>query len=347
MMPARRVAKGRLLRRSARRLGRREAGLTLIELMVALVLGLLIAAAAVAALTIARTGFTSVDNSSQLRENARFATSLIQRIVVQSGFENAAYGAVSPSGGKPGGIRGYDNALVNSSNLADVSTVAVTAVPSLAHDTRPTVCTATDTSCVNGSDILVVRYWGASRTPGGAADGSMINCAGVPEGEPADISIDANRSFSIFSVARSASGEPTLACTYRTATGWQTVPLVSGVESFQVLYGVDTLDAAGATGVDSVADRYYRAADLDAAGTLPGAPAGVTNWQRVRTLRIGMVVRGNAPNAISSTAQTVPVLGAGFTSAGDTLSNLAVPADGRLRQNIVFTVHLRNAQYAP
>jgi type IV pilus assembly protein PilW len=59
------------------------------------------------------------------------------------------------------------------------------------------------------------------------------------------------------------------------------------------------------------------------------------------------VVRGNAPNAISSTAQTISVLGAGFTAAGDTLSNLAVPADGRLRQNIVFTVHLRNAQYAP
>ena len=50
----------------------REAGMTLVELMVAMVLGLLISAAAVAALIIGRQGFASVDSSTQLRENARF-----------------------------------------------------------------------------------------------------------------------------------------------------------------------------------------------------------------------------------------------------------------------------------
>jgi type IV pilus assembly protein PilW len=167
----------------------------------------------------------------------------------------------------------------------------------------------------------------------------MINCAGMAEPEGAD------RAYSIFHVARSTAGEPVLACSYRNpATGvWATVPLVSGVESFQVLYGVDTLDGIGATGTDSVADRYLRATDL---ATTPTATP-IENWRRVRTLRIGLVVRGATPDAVdraATAAASTPVLGEGFTNAADELN---VAADGRLRQRLVFTVHLRNAQFAP
>ena len=93
-----------------RRTLHRQAGLTMVELMVALVLGLLIAAASVAALIVARQGFKSVDNTAQLRENARFAASLIQRITVQAGFENAAYGLFTNP--KDPGLDGFDDALV-------------------------------------------------------------------------------------------------------------------------------------------------------------------------------------------------------------------------------------------
>jgi type IV pilus assembly protein PilW len=308
-----------------------QAGLTLIELMVALALGLLITAAAVAALMIARQGFTSVDHSAQLRENARFAASLIQRIAVQAGFENASYGLITNP--KDPGLGGFDNTLVSVSSP--------TTPPTLAHDGRSSGCgSVTDTSCVNGSDALVVRYFGASRN--GAADGTMINCAGVAEPENL-----AQRAFSIFHVARSTSGEPTLACTYRDpATGnWMTTPLVPGVEGFQVLYGVDTLTAGGVAGTDSVADRYLTARQLD---SIPGSVL-IDNWRRVRTVRIGMVIRGTAANAIdrAATAASIPVLGAGFTDASDVGSTLTVAADGRVRQNVVFTVHLRNAQFAP
>jgi type IV pilus assembly protein PilW len=313
---------------------RRQAGLTLIELMVAVVLGLLVAAAAVAALIVARQGFRSTDNSSQLRESARFASSLIQRVVVQAGFENAAYGYITDP--KDPGLAGFDNALVG-----DVSTWGTATSPSgLATDSRSTGCgSVTDTSCLNGSDILIVRYWGVSRN--GVADGTMINCSGRAEPEGTD------RAWSIFHIVRSAAGEPTLACSYRnSATGtWATVPLVSGVEAMQVLYGVDTVDGSGATGTDSVADRYLRAAQL---ATIPTSTA-IDNWRRVRTLRIGLLIRGPVPDAVdkAATAVTYPVLGAGFVSAADTGSSLAVAADGRLRQSVVFTVHLRNAQMAP
>lgn len=312
---------------------RRQLGLTMIELLVALVLGLLIAAASVAALIVARQGFKSVDTTAQLRENARFAAALIQRVAVQAGFENAAYGQITAA--KEPGLDGFDNALVG-----DVSGWAAAPV-GLAHASRTSAaCGATDTSCLNGSDILVVRYWGVSR--GGAADGTMINCSGGPEPEGAE------RAYSIFHVVRSTAGEPTLACSYRNpATGaWATVPLVSGVEGFQVLYGVDTRDAAGATGTDSVADEYLRAAQL--ASTPTASP--IDNWRRVRTLRIGLVVRGTTPDAVdraATAAASMPVLGAAFTNAADVGSALTFAADGRLRQSLVFTVHLRNAQFAP
>jgi type IV pilus assembly protein PilW len=314
---------------------RSQAGLTMIELLVALVLGLLIAAAAVAALIVARQGFKSVDTTAQLRENARFAATLIQRVAVQAGFENAAYGQITVA--KEPGLEGFDNAVVDS--LSGWTNAPV----GLAHASRTSAtCGATDTSCLNGSDILIVRYWGVSRPSGTPnADGTMINCSGMPEPEGAE------RAYSIFHVARSAAFEPTLACTYRNpATGvWTTVPLVAGVEGFQVLYGVDTRDNLGATTTDSVADHYLRASEL---ATAPTA-SPVDNWRRVRTLRIGLVLRGTTPDAVdrAATAASMPVLGAGFSNAADVGSELTVAADGRLRQSLVFTVHMRNAQFAP
>lgn len=304
---------------------RRQGGLTLIELMVALVLGMLVAAAAVAALIVARQGFNNVDSNTQLRENSRFAASIIQRVVVQAGFENAAYGFVSAA--KPPGLRGWDNALLNTGTLPATQV----------DDGRPAGCAVTDTSCRNGSDILMVRYMGASL--GGTplvGDGTMINCAGGAEPVgPIPTRPEPERALSVFSVVRSAAGEPTLACTYfNIATAaWQTVPLVAGVEGFQVLYGVDTV------GNDTVADLYLRAADVQAAAA----------WARVRSLRIGLLIRGPVGSAVdrAASAETIPVLGPGFIDAADVGSGLAVVADGRLRQRSVFTVHLRNAQVSP
>jgi type IV pilus assembly protein PilW len=164
----------------------------------------------------------------------------------------------------------------------------------------------------------------------------MINCAGVGEPEGTD------RATSIFHVVRSASGEPTLACTYRDTAGvWTTMPLVPGVESFQVLYGVDNVvpGVAPSGTTDSVPDRYLRASQLVVAGD-----AALANWPRARSLRIGLLFREptNSAQDRAATAVTYNVLGDGFSVSGDTLSQLTVPADGRLRQAMVFNIHLRN-----
>src|SRR5690606_36129980 len=63
-----------------------QRGMTLVELMVALLLGSLIVLAAMAALTVSRQGFLAVDASAQLRDNARFATSIIRRLATQAAY---------------------------------------------------------------------------------------------------------------------------------------------------------------------------------------------------------------------------------------------------------------------
>lgn len=337
----------RALARSAQR------GLTLIELLIAITLGLLVALAAVASLMVGKQGFTSVDQASQLRENARFASSLIQRIVIQAGYESHRDGSLdSPwryfcsgagpacgdiKGDKNPGIRGFDNAVVPDDEAL---------LPGgLTSDSRSAAtCGATDTSCVNGSDVLAVRFWGDSRT-GAAADGSMINCSGAGE-KDGDVP-----AYSIFHIKRSASGEPTLACTYRDADGkWQTVPLVQGVESLQVLYGTDnvtpnTKPLPVTKELANIPTRYLRASELKVAGD---DNATLDNWRRVRSVRIGLLLRGEPNSAVDRglSGGTYEVLGAGFSDPKkDPYSALNVVADGRLRQNVVFTVHLRNRQY--
>jgi len=311
---------------------RRQVGLTLVELMVALVIGLVVAAAAVAALLVARNGFTTVDSTAQLRENARFTSDLIQRLAVQAGFEDVAGRGFSivPPDEKPPAIQGFDDAIL-----------AVDTDPAgLANGSRSSGCGVTDTSCLNGSDALVIRFWGTS--PGAdpsVADGSMINCAGIGEPEGTELST------SVFHIIRSASGEPTLACTYRDPSSgdWKTMALVPGVEAMQVLYGVDnvTPGAAPSGATDSVPDRYLRASQLVVSGD---TAATLDNWRRVRSLRIGLLFRGPVGGAQDhdATAATYDVLGDGFSVSADTKSQLAVPADGRMRQAMVFNVHLRN-----
>lgn len=74
---------------------RAQAGLTLIELMVAMVISLVIVLAATAALLISRQGFTSVDAASQLRDSARFAQDVLQRLGVQAGHRDIDFVATA------------------------------------------------------------------------------------------------------------------------------------------------------------------------------------------------------------------------------------------------------------
>ena len=351
----------------------RQKGFTLVELLVALALTTVIAAAAVASLTVARQGFTAVDESAQLRDNGRFAVDLIKRVAVQSGYQDVTFAgatrsnqfsAVGTSTNPEPNITGADNALVKESLLPDITTAYKNRNTNAATVAISGCTTLTNTSCANGSDVLIVRYQSAASTvDSSTTDGTMINCAGIAEtAVPADKN---DRIISIFHVARSSNGDPSLMCSYQDSGGvWQTQPVVQGVESFQVLYGIDGYSGAVNTAFtgpqDSVPDKYLRASQIVVGGVADSA-ATYANWRRVRSLRIGLVLRGATNSAIDKSVPTIAKLcplgvdpdtpascidqGTGASSMGSEFPRATtLPNDGRLRQTLTFNVLLRNVQ---
>ncbi|WP_332774701.1 PilW family protein [Polaromonas sp.] len=328
--------------------GRNQHGLTLIELLVALGLGLLVVVIAATALLLGQQGYRSVDTTTQLRDRERFATDLLARVIIQAGYQD--FGAANISlrstatllGNDPEpDIYGWNNAIykVPDDLLLSTSNKIVT-------DNRPGSCTVNDTSCKNGSDVLVVRYQGVnSPTNAAKPDNTMINCMGQGEAGLTGGNLN-DRAVSIFHVTRGTNGEPSLSCTYynfETGVWAASAPMIEGVESFQVLFGTDGVSpslAPSPTAMqDTVAERWLRADQLTAAGN---AAATRENWRRVRAVRVGLVMRGAEGSAQQAATATFAPLGSMYASTDDTGSNLAVAADRRLRLQSTFTVHLRN-----
>ena len=318
----------------------KQAGLTLLELLVAMTLGLLIVLAAAAALLVSRQGFFAVDAASQLRDNARYAQSIVQRVGVQAGFKNINM-LVPPPPEDPANpfepsVFGINNAKRSTSTAWDAGSTWGTS------------------DAGKNSDILVLRAHVSTTTGevGSPSDGSMIDCLG--EAPPVTSELDGGF-FNILHVQASSAGEPALMCTRAAAGGgFEAQPLVQGVESFQVLYGVDNVvpNTAPTGATDSVPDRYLRADQLTVTGN---DAATYANWRRVRSLRIGLVLRSQPGSAIDTTTQTLYPLGtsadsatgttgSAFGSSGDVGAVYTAPADRRLRQVVTFTVHLRNFQ---
>ncbi|MBY0408604.1 MAG: PilW family protein [Burkholderiaceae bacterium] len=326
----------------------KQGGLTLIELMVAMAVSLIIVLAALAALIISRQGFTSVDVSSQLRDNARFAEDTLQRLGVQAGHRDLLFVASgTPASTKGLGtneahVFGFNNRARSNTQAWSEANAAARAVGTLGY----------------GSDILVLRFQPTRSTlTSTESDGGMIDCSGSdPKELPTDYS---ERIASVLHIATSSNGEPALMCTRWPDGGGKadTQPLISGVENFQVLYGVDGIGPGNtvmpvATTADSVTDRYLRADQL----TVADAAISTANWQRVRSIRIGMVLRGPLNSAVDKATPTYYPLGTAKATSAGTMGSLFADAandpgtvftpaaDGRLRQVVTFTIHLRNPQ---
>lgn len=333
-----------------------QRGLTLVELMVAMVISLLIVLAATVALVVARQGFVNVDAASQLRDNARFAEDLIQRLGVQAGYRDLFHAAYDKSAGTDGVdpnavpntfVYGFNNKARGDSDNWYEATV-----------------NRSPGTLGYGSDVLVLRFQPAtSNSNATQTDQAMIDCSGnPPDASPKD---RYDRVASALHVKVGSDGEPALMCTRwgvdsSGTTTSETLPVISGVEDFQVLYGVDGIPAGNSTmpaasTVDSVQDRFLRADQITVSDPLISA----ANWRRVRSIRIGMVLRGAPNSAVDRSTQTFYPLGTAKGSASGGVGSMFADGtndpgtvftptvDGRLRTVVTFTVHLRNNQREP
>ncbi len=307
----------------------RQRGLTLIELMVAMVISIVVVIVAASFYLSSSRIRASQDAAAQLQDTGRYITEIVTRNVQQSGFQNYIL---------PDGSTGATRAL---RELADPAAAPVLGIVGFNNS-----ATGADSDNgvhdrsadrVNNSDTLVLRFQGMSSTVSmvnGAAtsgvskeDGSIIDCRGLPQ--PAPVSND-DRIFSVIEV-RLNNGEPELMCKYkdRTTGNFNSEVIARGVELFQVMYG---LDLNG----DSFPDQWLNAQQVDAV---------TGRWDKVRSIRVGMVIRSLDRVNVATSAATYKPLGENFTLAAvdDPGTTYASPDDGRLRKVVSFTVNLRNA----
>jgi type IV pilus assembly protein PilW len=312
-----------------------QAGLTLVELMIAITLGLLVIMAATALLLSAKSGYVAQDGDAQVQDAGRYALEIVGRAIRQASYENwdTADAPVLADAGSVASIDGLDARRVS----ADSDDIA-----------KPL------TDSINGSDVLAVRFFGAGS--GDHGDGTMLNCAGF--GIAAATSPSA-RGWSIFYVANGKSGVPGLYCKYQgkeDETGqvnWTAQAIAHGVESFQVLYGVDT----DGDGIPNQMMNATAIKALDETLVLEGETADElakdknrkTHWKKVVTIKLALLVRG-AENARADALTTqYDLFGKEYADAtpidvGVRIKeeNLSQSVRGRIRKVFASTIQLRN-----
>ena len=300
-----------------------QRGLTLVELMVSLVLASLVTLAAVGLYSVGVSSFRTVDAGQEIQDNGRFALEVIGQAARQAGFENYAEGY---------GLRWTETYITNTALFPTVRGANNAKVSSVAT-------VDDDGTSANGghnnSDTIALRFHGASlQSDRTKADGSMIDCQGVAQTAPLLANDLSDVAISLFWVKVDGTGEPSLQCISRgnpASPSRNTQPIIKGVETFQVMYGVDT-------NADSTPERWVSGND-------------VTNWTQVSAIRVGFVLRG-APGSSQGELDTTDVndrklypLGKTFTGTNtDAGLVFTPPNDGRLRRVFNATFTLRNPQ---
>jgi type IV pilus assembly protein PilW len=302
----------------------RAGGLTLVELLVAMALGLATVLIAGRLLLLATRTQAAQVESAALDDGGRYAAELLGRAVRQAGYVDpallAAPGAAALLEAAPAAVAGYDaRSLSRTSNALD--------------DPLP--------GQVNGSDVLALRFAGAGPSPG---DGSMVSCAGFPVAQ-------GEEGWSIFYVARNAEGEAELRCKYRGAASWSADALVSGVDGFQVLYGLDSDSPP-----DGVPNRYVNADAIRALDALlpaalpPDQFNRLTQWKRVVSVRVGLLLHASRATRADAAASVYRLLGPGASDpddVGSTLDEAAFPSEQRRRERRLFSMTFALARPMP
>ncbi|MGH8806964.1 MAG: PilW family protein [Noviherbaspirillum sp.] len=318
----------------ATRTARYESGLTLVELMISITLGLLIVMAATALLLSSKSGYVIQDEDAHIQDTGRYALENISRAVRQAAYENwdTNEAPIVLAANLSANIAGLDARSLKSTTPGIESPV---------------------TKTVQGSDVLALRFFGVGNGENG--DGSMVNCAGFGVGAPGSKEeAEERRGWSIFYVAEDASGEPELYCKYLGKSSWASQAIARGVESFQVLYGLD-LDG------DGMPNRFLNATAitaLDDTLVLEGATAEErdqdknkkTHWKKIVVVKVALLVRGTQNARADSLTIQHDLFGKEYADANAATDpgvrikeeTLRSTVRNRLRRTFLSTIQLRN-----
>lgn len=381
----------------------RQRGISLVELMVAMLISSFLLIGLVQIFATNRVTYQADEGLARLQENGRFAVDFLVRDIRMAGnmgclgkippdkqenvWNYLAPGPTSAAFDLSTGINGFE-AIGTAPGAA--YTLPILYAPTNVFSTTPALNAALIPSgAIGGTDVLAVRFMdgnsvplvpnGSGRyhdsaqvfvgTPNGLAQDDIVmvtncrqaavfqitnnpasgNIAHANGGSPGNIcpnwgtggckgrdnafqagsqvSVVRSRFFYIARQTSTAVG-PAL---FRQEIGATSVPneLVEGIENMQILYGIDS-NPQNDTGADGHgADNYLPA-------------NSVTDWSRVVSVRIGLLLSTNNTAGQADTTQDT----ATYTVAGVTLNVSGVtasPTDNRRRRRVfTTTIGLRN-----
>lgn len=265
-----------------------EKGFSLIEFMIAIAISMIV----LLAVSIAwQSGFSmqqAQTDNGRLNETVRFAIDLLSREIRQAGLINKAT--------NPPEL----NFCSTAATLAAVAGIndPASGVASIDPTIKGTNFAGNAITVLNLSDAIRVRYYGEDANAGGVAGGTALStdCLGntVPGRTLVEdtlyVATDPNNN-----------GEPALWCytSNPTSAAVTPQPIVSGVESLQILYGED-LDSDGII-------NHYVPAQL------------VTSFDNVLSVKVSIIARSaNAVTTGSTVAKTYYHFGATYADPGGT-----------------------------
>ncbi len=340
--------------------GERQRGFSLVELMVAMTIGLIVLAGVAYLYLESRQSFRSMDNLSRMQESARYALEIISRDIRMAGYRGCAsssgefHNTLNKSGesaynfGLP--INGYDAAGAGWS-------------PALTNDTGG-LGKITGPTILAGTDAIILRSafgGGVTVTKEPGKTSADIKVTAPNDLEPGDIVMVTNcKAASVLQITapygkgeenvvhNTGAGSPgnstkDLGEKY-SDSGGEIIKMQSksyfirtGADGQPALWQFDNYKPAGgdnpaeiANGVENMQILYGIDATGDGIIENYVKADAVANWEQVAAVRISLLVAGNDDNVTSSKQK--------YTYNGA----LVTAADQRLRQVFTTTVSVRN-----
>ncbi|OUR65235.1 pilus assembly protein PilW [Methylophaga sp. 42_25_T18] len=336
-----------------RTFSRSQKGMTLVELMIALVLGLVVTSAVIEIFIGSKQMYRVQDARARLQENGRFAIQFLSNNIRNAGYNGCA---------TRGGSVPITNTLNNSGDFLwdfatgiqgfDATASAAIWSPAIVADI---------TSPLSGSDVLTIRTMNepvirVTAHPGGTPPGSAaIQVNTQNQLERFDIVMVTDCLTSAIFQITSANPNTSGSVTHNTGvgapgnatqalgkdyTGAEIVKLTTksfyirnnadGVPSLYQRISNDTAVEL-VEGIENMQILYGVDTDNDDAVDQYITAATVTNWDNVVSVRVSLLLRTLADNLVVGGAQTYSFNGVAITAA-----------DNRLRAVFSRTISLRN-----
>jgi type IV pilus assembly protein PilW len=245
-----------------------QRGLTLIELLIAVAIGLFLVGGLLTLVQAMKRTSVSQSGLSQLQENERMAMSLMTDVIQSTGY--------------------FTNPLVNTAASSFPVTGAFTTA-------GQAIVGSGSSGAAAPGHAITVRYMTSGTD-------NIINCTGNTSAVGAatftnQFSIDANGNLQCQLTVKAA------------ATTITTVPLISGLQNMQILYGVQTNTSVSTNSVDTY---------LDATAVTNGA-----YWGSVKSVRVTLTFVNPLYGTLAGQTTTTPAT-VNFTRIITVMSNTGV-----------------------